>query len=205
MGLLSSSHSISRYRIEGDLEEGLLDRVRKGLKDNAISTVEDEYAEIETGWTPYESHYDPDFETRPFAFGTLFLFCLRIDKKSVPAKVVKKQMTMEIAKRLKESNREFLSKNEKTDIRDSVMEKLMRQMPSVPNVYDVLWNPEEGYLWFFSTQKAANEELETLFFKSFKLKLIRLFPFTMAGGITGFTDTDRDRLAQLTSVKFSRN
>ncbi|MFH1152462.1 MAG: recombination-associated protein RdgC [Pseudomonadota bacterium] len=204
MGLLSSSQSVSRYRVEGDMGDSVLDHVRNGLKANAISQIEDEYAEIATGWTPYESPFDPDFDIHPFVFGTFFLFCLRIDKKSIPSKVVQKHTTIEIARKLKETGREFLSKNEKTDIKDAVIEKLMRQIPSVPNIYDVLWKPEESSVTFFSTQKAANEELETLFTKSFKLKLIRLFPFTMAENNPDFSTADRDKIAQLSPVKFSR-
>ncbi len=204
MGLLSSSVSVARYRVEGEIEDALVETVKQGLKKNAVSEIEDEYAEIAVGWTPFESPFDPDFEKFSFTFGTCFLFTLRIDKKSVPSKIVQKQVAMEVAKRLKESGREFLSKNEKTDIKDMITEKLMRQMPSIPNMYDVLWIPEDHSLLFFTTQKAANEELETLFKTSFKLKLIRLFPFTMAEGDKGFSDHDRDKIATLVPVKYSR-
>lgn len=204
MGLLSSSLSVARYRVEGDVEESLAEKVREGLTKNTITEIEDEYAEITVGWTPFESPFDPNFEKFSFTFGTYFLFSLRIDKKSVPSKIVQKHVAMEVSKRLKESGREFLSKNEKTDIKDMITEKLMRQMPSIPNMYDVLWMPEDSSLLFFTTQKAANEELETLFKTSFKLKLIRLFPFTMAVGDKGFSDQDRDKIATLVPVKYSR-
>jgi len=208
MGILSSSVSIARYIVEkketGDGEASILEDVRQGLKANAMSEIEDEYDEISIGWTPYESPYDPDFERFSFVFGTHFLFSLRIDKKSIPAKIVHKQTAMEVAKRLKESEREFISKNEKTDIKDQIIEKLMRQIPSTPNIYEVLWDVEASYLFFFSTQKAANEELETLFSKSFHQKLIRLFPFTLVETDATFTDKERDLVANLSTMKFSR-
>lgn len=204
MGLLSSSLSVARYRVEGEIEGSLVETVKQGLKKNAITEIEDEYAEITIGWTPFESPFEPDFEKFTFTFGTYFLFTLRIDKKSIPSKIVQKQVAMEITKRLKESGREFVSKNEKTDIKEMITEKLMRQMPSVPNMYDVLWIPEDNSLMFCTTQKAANEELETLFKNSFKLKLIRLFPFTMADGCKDFSDQDRDKIAKLVPIKYSR-
>jgi len=204
MGLLSSSQSVARYRVDGETEGSLLETIRKGLTKNAISKIEDEYAEITVGWTPFESPFDPDFEKFPYTFGTYFLFCLRIDKKSVPGKIIQKHMAMEVTKRLKESGRDFLSKNEKTDLKDIIIEKLMQKMPSTPNIYDVLWIHEESSLLFFTTQKAANDELETLFKTSFKLKLIRLFPFTMTEGNHLLSDEERDRVAKLAPVKFSR-
>ena len=65
-------------------------------------------------------------------------------------------------------------------IKDHVINLLNLRIPATPNIYDVIWNYEEASLWFFTNLKAANEELETLFAKSFNLKLIRVFPYTAA-------------------------
>ncbi|SMC82052.1 Putative exonuclease, RdgC [Desulfocicer vacuolatum DSM 3385] len=204
MGLLSSSVSIARYRVEGKFESSILESVRNGLTKNIISQIEDEYAEISVGWTPLESEFDPDFEKFSFSFGTYFVFSLRIDKKSVPSKIIKKHVALEVIKKLKETHRDFLSKNEKKDIKDLITEKLMRQMPSTPNTYDVMWDYENATVLFFSTQKAANEELETLFKKSFQLKLIRLFPFTMIENSLTLKDEEKDLAANLASTKLLR-
>ena len=80
----------------------------------------------------------------------------------------------------------------------------MQRIPSTPNIYDILWDHEQSRVFFFTTQKAANEELETLFSKSFKIKLIRLFPFTMIETDKTFTDAEKDRIALLSSNKFAR-
>lgn len=202
MALLSSSISVARYRVAGKIEDPIMETVRDGLKKNAITTIEDEYAEITLGWTPFESDFDPDFEQFTFIYGNYFLFSLRIDKKGVPSKIIKKYMAMETARKLKEDGREFLSKNEKSDIKDAITEKLMRQMPSTPNIYNVMWDHEADTVLFLSTQKAANEEFETLFAKSFNVKLIKLFPFTMVEYFDDFTDEERDRVMKLTTVNF---
>jgi len=204
MGLLSSSVSISRYRVEGKFESSILESVRTGLTKNIISQIEDEYAEISVGWTPMESAFEPDFEKFAFSFGTYFAFSLRIDKKSVPSKIIQKYVALEVIKKLKETHRDFLSKNEKTDIKDLITEKLMRQMPSTPNTYDVMWDYENASVLFFATQKAATEELETLFKKSFQLKLIRLFPFTMIECSSTLKDEEKDLAANLASTKLLR-
>lgn len=206
MGLLSSTVSISRYRVEGDPTEDLspLEMVRQGLQGHVISQIEDEYAELTVGWTPLESPFDPDFETYSFSFGTYFVFSMRIDKKKVPAKIIKKYVALEVNKKLKESGREFLSRNEKTDIKDMITEKLMRRMPAVPDVYDVVWDFENQSVLFYSTQKAANEELETLFKRSFNMKLIRLFPFTMIELSDTLNDEQKDRAAHLTTTTILR-
>ncbi len=207
MGLLSASVSIARYTVEKNKknnESSVLEFIRKGLKKNIISEIEDEYSEILTGWTPFESHFDADFEKYTFQFGTYFIFSFRIDKKSIPQKIIQKYTSIEIIKKLKQTNRDFLSKNEKTDIKDAVIEKLMHQIPSTPNIYDVLWDYEQSKILLFTTQKAANEEFETLFSKSFNLKLIRIFPFTLIEQNKLFTKDQKDQIFNLTPFKFSQ-
>lgn len=55
----------------------------------------------------------------------------------------------------------------------------------------------------FSTQKSANEELETLFTKSFGLNLIRLFPYTLAELGAGLSESEQEALAGLEQSRFT--
>ena len=103
MGFLSSSHSMSRYHIEGEIENQVMETIREGLIKNAMPPIERELEEISAGWVPFESPYVPDFEKFSFIFGTVFVFSLRIDKKSIPAKLIQKHMAIEIEKK-KEKN-----------------------------------------------------------------------------------------------------
>ncbi|MCG8633390.1 MAG: recombination-associated protein RdgC [Desulfobacterales bacterium] len=202
MGLISSSHSMSRYYVEGAFDGSTMEEVREGLIQNAMPKIESEYDEISAGWTPFESPYNPDFEKFSFIFGTYFLFSLRIDKKSIPAKLVQKHMALEIEKKKEESGRDFISKNEKSEIKEMVLDILMHKIPSIPSLYDVLWSYEEKSLIIFSTQKAANELFETLFLKSFNHKPIRIFPYTLVEKLGKFSDDKKDRILALTPLKY---
>ena len=97
-----------------------------------------------------------------------------------------------------------MSKDEKTAIKDRVINTLILRIPATPNVYDILWNYEYAKIWFFSSLKTANEEFETLFAKSFDLTPIRLFPYTMAELTAGLTHAQRDALANISSTKFAK-
>jgi len=204
MGLLSSTGSITRYKVEGKLEEPVLETVRAGLKKNAISEIDDNASEKAVGWTSFSHPFNANFSDSSFNIGPYFVFSLRIDKKSIPPKVIKKHTAMEQAKRLRESGRPYLSKEEKSLVKDHVMNVLSLRVPSTPNVYDLAWNVEEGWLWFFTNMKNANEELETLFRQSFKLTLIHLFPYTMADLTAGLSDPDKDILNQLSFTHFGK-
>ena len=202
MSLLSASVSITRYRVEGKLKTPVIETVAAALKKNAISEIDDHPAEKVSGWTSFEKPYQPDFSGSNFVYAAYLVFALRIDKKTIPAKLIQKHFIIESARRLAESGKQYLSRNEKQIIKDHVVEALYLKVPAVPHVYDVIWNYEESVLWFFSNLKAANEELETLFLRSFNLTLIRMFPYTAAQLSSDLSDTEKDILLKLAPTSF---
>lgn len=203
MGLLSSTVSITRYTVEGKLEKPVLETMAKCLKKGAIPEVEDAVSDKTVGWTSFDKPFNPDFEGSSFVIGTYFVFSLRIDKKNIASSVIKKHCDMEAARRLAETGRQYLSRDERRMIKEHVINALTLRIPATPNVYDLIWNYEESSLWFFSTVKSANEELETLFFRSFQLSLIRLFPYTTADLVMGLSGTQRDILVKLSATDFT--
>lgn len=202
MGLLTNTGSITQYRIEGKLPEPLLENLRKGLQQHCIQDIDNESMEKSVGWTPIDHPYEPDFSQTPFVIGEYVFFSLRMDKKTIPTKILKKTLHTEMARQLKNSQRDFLSKTEKQELRDRVIHQLLIRIPANPNIYDVMWHYEKGELNFFSTLKAANEAIETLFIKSFKLTLIRLFPYTLAEWGCQLGDKQKDILLSLSPTQF---
>ena len=199
MGLLSATTSLSRYKVNGKLDDPVLDTIAAGLKKNTITDIDGNPSDRAVGWTSFQDPFNANFDGSSFMIGTYIVFALRIDKKSIPNKMVQKHVATESASRLKESGREFLSANEKKMIKDHVINKLSLKMPSTPNVYDVLWQYESGDLWFFSSLKSANEELETLFIKSFGVSLVRSIPYTLAALDPRLTDAEQDALNKLSA------
>ena len=203
MGILSSSVSITQYRVEGKLQEPILETVAKGLKKQAIEEIDNESSDKAIGWTCFNDPFNVDFDQSPFIIGTYLVFSMRIDKKTIPSKIVKKHYYLEMKKRLETSGREFLSKTEKKEIKDHVLHVLNMRIPATPNIYDLIWSYESNLLCFFSNLKGPNEELETLFTRSFNLKLIRLFPYTMASLTSSLSDMEKDAVAQFTPTRFT--
>lgn len=203
MSFLSNLISITRYTVEGRLKAPLLETVAAGLKKNAISEIDDQSSEKAVGWTSFKKPYQPDFSGSDFVYGNYLVFSLRIDKKSIPPKVVKKYFMIESTRRLADSGRQQLSRNENQIIRDQVIDRLNIKVPATPHVYDLIWNFEDSLLWFFSNLKASNEELETLFLRSFDLRLIRMFPYTAAYLASDLTAAEKDILTEISPTKFA--
>lgn len=202
MGFLSAAVSLTRYRVDGDMEKPLIESVARALKKNAIDEIDNEPTEKAVGWTSFEAPYKPDFEGSSFSIGSYLIFSMRIDKKTIPPKLVTKHVTLAAARRLAENGRAYLSRDEKKEIKEHVINVLNLRVPAVPNIYDVLWSPEAHQLCFFSNLKSANEEFETLFHRSFKLMPIRLFPYTMADLHLGLEPGEKDVLSTLTPTRF---
>ncbi len=201
MGLMSSSASLTRYQVMGKLADPMLETLRAGLTQNTICEIDHEPMAKSVGWTSFESPFKPDFEGSSLIYGTHIIFSLRMDKIMVPPKVLAKQIHMEIVKRLQKSDRKTLSKTEKAQIKDEVLHRLLMRMPATPHIFDIVWNHEANSLWFFSNLKAANAELETLFAKTFKISLIRMFPYTLADMACGLTSPQKDALLNLAGPK----
>lgn len=205
MSLLSSSVSITCYKVNGELQKPVLDTVYNGLTRHTIRSIDDEPVEKTVGWTSFKNPYLPDFESSSFVIGSYLVFSLRLDKKTIPANIIRKNVAVETEKQLKRSGRNYLSTNEKKTIKDQVTASLGRRIPATPNVYDLIWNLEEYRLWFFSNLKASNEALESLFLKSFNLTLIHLFPYTTADLALDLEGPVRDRLSRLEPTKFTES
>lgn len=202
MSLLSSSVSINRYYVEGKIEEPVLGVIKKGLINYSFKEAEESLSDKISGWTSFNNHFKPDFEGSSFVLGDYFVFSLRIDRKGISSKVLKKYLYFETLKRLQESGRSYLSSNEKIMVKEHVLSVLLLRVPATPNIYDVVWNYENSIVYFFSNNKSVNEEFETLFQRSFKNHLIKIFPYSEADILSGLNEKERDALSLLSLTKF---
>jgi len=202
MSILSSSVSITRYNVIGKIKKPVIETITEGLTKYAIQEIDGDHSEKLAGWTSFHDPYRPEFEDSSFLIGSYLVFSMRLDKKSIPPKVIKKYCTIEIANTLEKSGREYLSRNEKKSIKEHVIDTLSLRIPATPHIYDAVWHLEDSWLWFFSNLKAANEELENLFQNSFNLRLIRIFPYTSANLMAGLSNSEKDLLTKLSHTNF---
>ena len=203
MGILSSSASVVRYQVKGEIKDPLLDTITQGLNKYRIAEIDNHPEDKAIGWTSFNNPYLADFSGSSFVYDPYIVFSLRIDKKSIPSKIIHKQYVAEVTRRLHDRGQSYISRHEKKEIKDHIISSLGMKIPATPNIYDVIWFPESSILWFFSTLKSANEELESLFLKSFSLSLIRLFPYTQAILTDDYTDREMDRINHLSASNFA--
>ena len=61
MGLLSSSVSIIRYKVNGMIENPVVETVEKCLGSNAIPEIDGGVSDKISGWTSFENPFKPEF------------------------------------------------------------------------------------------------------------------------------------------------
>jgi DNA recombination-dependent growth factor C len=202
MSFLSSNVSITNYIVNGKLEDPVVETVSEKLSSHVIEDIDDESTEKSVGWTSYDNPFEPDFQGSTFVVGSHFVFTLRIDKKQISPRIILKHYQKEMIKKLKETGRDYLNKGEKKAVKEYVINLLHQRIPASPHMYDIVWNYEKSRISFFSNQKTANDEFETLFIKTFNLELIRIFPYTSAFFLQNLSDLEKDILNRLKSDSF---
>ncbi len=100
MSLLSSAVSLTRYRVNGQMDDPITDAVYHGLRKHMLPEIDDIESSQSVGWTSFQEPFTPSFEGSSFVYGNYFVFSLRIDKKTIPSKLVQKYMAIEIAKEM---------------------------------------------------------------------------------------------------------
>lgn len=181
MSLISGGITATRYRVTGDIPESLQSLIIEGIRKHRYPELEDTESTMVCGWTGFSEPYDTDYENeQSFFIMEYALFSLRIDTKDVPARLLQKHVVLESKKRLSGSGKGFLTKADRKEIKEAVFSMLFSKASLKPCVHNVLWDLAKNEVHVFTASKAALEDFETLFSKSFGLRAVRLFPYTLA-------------------------
>lgn len=199
MGALSPTQNIIRFRVEGALRRDIHSDIMAGLKANMFTEpLPSDYEDI-VGWVPFADPFTETFDDAQVLYGTVHLFALRIDRKTIPAKAVEQLLAKRIKEKKEEQDRDFISKNEKAEIKEIIVETLWRKTPYTPQIFEFTWDVEERTAYLYSTQKKAITTLENLFLKSFGHRLFQLFPFVHA--VKDMDEIEEGRIKTINPMK----
>jgi len=74
MGVLSSSVSITQYKVEGRLPAPVNETVLQGLQKHSITEIDNESEEVVSGWAAFENPYEAEFKPAGVSIDTRFVF-----------------------------------------------------------------------------------------------------------------------------------
>ena len=170
MGLLKGSVTFSRFSVtseEGGMQAESFDRQIKEFAFRDFFPVE---AEKNLGWTCIEDVLDTGFAYARYAIGDYRLFVLRIDRRLVPAALMKIRCLEETRRFLAENKIKKLYRDQREAICESVRQELLGSAQPVPSFFEVCWSGSGSVLFTNLTPKIIQEFLD-LFRQSFGLVL----------------------------------
>ncbi len=180
MGFLSPSSGIIRYKVLGEADSELWEKIPELLKKYRFQEIEDTTEELSFGWVCFDNMLDTKWESAPPYKGEYVCFSLRIDKRKISPAVFKKYYQMTLAEILSSGGDEkYISRAKKQEIKENIRIKLLSKTFPVPSITDVVWNFSKNILYLSTTNKSTREIFLELFQKTFKLPLIPITPYEL--------------------------
>ncbi|MGA1875283.1 MAG: recombination-associated protein RdgC [bacterium] len=201
MGFISSSTSFTRYQIKDHLPADYRRRYTEEIRRYAFREI-DEHSDDErsSGWVNIMNMLDSEFPGEEFFIGEFIALSLRIDTRRVPSHVLRTYCLKAEQERKAALGKDFLSKNDRQDIRDMVRSQLLKR--AIPNsrTFDMIWDVKSNQVLFSSTNGSICLEFQELFKKTFDQNMVQLFPYILAQSM--LTDDEKVTLEDIPAVNF---
>lgn len=181
MAVITGALAFRRYRVAGPPPADFKVRFEERIKQNSFENfAENDPREEAAGWVAVDDLFDTYLPfDRWFHEGCVRL-TLRMDRRRVPARLLKHECGKIEAQWKEKFARERLSRVERDEIKEMVTRNLVeRALPDSRGV-DFYWDVERGEALFFASAEKANDAFVTLFERTFEAKLSPLFPFALA-------------------------
>ncbi|MDX9746349.1 MAG: recombination-associated protein RdgC [Syntrophales bacterium] len=181
MGILKGPLTFTRYEIAENLPDRFLDFARERLVRHAFSGLETSERTKIVGWTGLEDILDTRFDDSRHVKGDFLLFSLRVDRKTVPASLLKVEAMTAERRYLAETGRDRLYREQKQDIRDRLHLSILQQSLPIPSFYDVCWSLSGQWLVFTSLAELANLDFLEIFKETFGFIPVPYLPWERPG------------------------
>ncbi len=176
MGLIKGNFSFVRFEVEGRLPQAFLTFVNNRIRENAFREARSSTEEKRMGWVSATDVLDSDFEQANYALGDYLIFSLRVDRKQIPARLMKIRLLEEQRRFMAEHNQPRIGKAVTEGLREKIKLELLTKSDPVPSFYDVLWAVAQNKVYFSSLSDKIADDFVDLFKKTFSVSLRRVLP-----------------------------
>jgi len=181
MPALKGSLSYTRLFVDGDLPKNFRDQFTKSIRLRAMKPLEpDEEALERAGWCVIGEPFDVELDYENVFYNEYLNLGYRTDKWMIPSALLRAKVREAEAAQLGRKGRERLSRQEKTELKETVVKRLRKQLAPVTRVVDLSWSLDEGVVRFFSQSERAVLAMSDLFHRTLGMKLVPEAPYTLA-------------------------
>ncbi|MDR2574018.1 MAG: recombination-associated protein RdgC [Desulfovibrio sp.] len=203
MGFSGGTSSFTRFRILDSVPQELWSQLADRLRKFAFRDIDDTPEMSSCGWVNFDNMLDVGWKDSPPQKADYVLFSLRLDRRRIPAGVVKKHLAVALGEekeRLRLQNKNFLSRERGKEIREQVLMRLRGRFLPVPGEFNVVWLTKKNEVWFASTQGSMVDLFLEEFLKTFELHLEQLTPYNLAAAL--LSETSLPLLDRLDDTRF---
>lgn len=178
MGILSGALTARRFKVVGEIPEGFRDAYRDQLEAFAFRDPPNEPGKQETeGWVQAHNLLDASFvDLNRWLYDPYALIALRIDKKVLPANLLKATVEKECVRWCAEKGVERCPNAVKTEIKERIEDEWLRRTLPRVRVTELCWNMREQWLVLHSLSESVGDRVRKRFHQTFGLRLVPWSP-----------------------------
>jgi recombination associated protein RdgC len=184
VGILTGAMTVRRFRVVGDVPDDFRSTYAHRLDEYAFreKPVEQGKEEVE-GWVQVHNLLDTTFEDpNRWLYNNLAVFALRVDKKTLPAKLFQATLKKRCEAWCQARGAERCPGSVKKQLKEELeAEWLKRTLPRVA-VTECCWNLTGGYLLLASLSDSSADRFKKRFYRTFGLKMVNWSPLDWVGG-----------------------
>jgi recombination associated protein RdgC len=178
MGIISGAITVRRFKVVGSVPEEFRELYRERLQEHAFRepAVPAGKEEVE-GWVEVQNLLDAGFEDmNRWLMDRYIVLALRVDKKSLPAKLLRATLEKKAQAWCEERGVERCPRAVKDELREELESQwLKRVLPNV-SVTEAVWNHIDGYVLVHTTSDATCDRFRRRFHRTFGLQLVPWSP-----------------------------
>jgi DNA recombination-dependent growth factor C len=183
MGLIKGSVTLTRYQVSGDLPASGADFLDTRIREHCFRDIEQSTDEQSVGWVNMSDFMDTSFAYSAYSLEPYIILGFRVDKRRVPASLLRKYHRMEMDKAIKMREGRALGRADREQLKEKARLGLLARIPPDTKVYDVVWDTARAQVWLGSASKGVTDLFEDHFEKSFTMGLTPRLPFLLAGDL----------------------
>ncbi len=179
MPLLSPTVTFTRYRVKDELPDNFWSWAVEEISARAFNEHGTGVSEMSIGWASSRDPFRQEITMEDIAFSDFLIIALRVDKRSVPAPLLKKFCSIEEKRTIAEKQLKRITSKLRKEIRERTRLQLLAKALPVPATYDMCWNISTGSVLFFGRQDKICGMFEDLFKTTFNMRLYPVIPYTL--------------------------
>lgn len=207
VGFAVGAASFQRFFVSGQLDPTLTDELLADIQTRAFGRLPSANDDTQAGWIGGRHLLDTDIEAETINFGRFLHMALRIDRFRIPPAVLKAYIRQEEDVAREASGRDFLSRGEKKQARETALTRAEQEARSGAfrrmSAYPVLIDLERGMAYLGNVGTQVGDRFMRVFSETFGKHLEPAGPEAIAGRIMHAAKSPR-ALENLAKAQFVR-